>query len=91
MECVIRETFLQANSAKRAYYKLITEKITDGFLVKKESGIGEGKVLHREIYFRSSFEEAQKLHDRKIKEKTTANPFKKRIYTVISEKIKEFH
>lgn len=86
MECVIRETFLQANSAKQAYYKLITEKITDGFLVKKESGIGEGKVLHREAYFRNSFEEAQKLHDRKIKEKTTANSGKKRIYKIIFER-----
>jgi hypothetical protein len=86
MERVIRETFLQANSAKQAYYKLITEKITDGFLVKKESGIGEGKVLHREAYFRNSFEEAQKLHDRKIKEKTTANFGKKRVYKIIFER-----
>ena len=86
MEIVIRETFLQANSAKRAYYKLITEKITDGFLVKKESGIGEGRALHKEAYFRNSFEEAQKLHDRKIKEKTTANSGKKRVYRIIFER-----
>ena len=86
MESIIRETYLQANSSKQAFYKLITEQITDGFLVRKESGIGEGRVLHEETYFRKSLDGAIQLHEKKVKEKTNAASKRKRVYSVIFDR-----
>ena len=83
MENVIRETFLRADSAKQAFYRLVTEEITDGFLIRKESGIGEGRVLHEETYFRESLRDAIKLHEKKIHEKTNKQSKRKRIYSII--------
>ena len=88
MENVIRETFLRVDSKNNAFYKLIMEQITDGFLIRKESGIGEGKVLHKEAYFRESLEDAIKFHENKIREKTNSALKRKRVYSVVFDKDK---
>ncbi|MDY6896161.1 MAG: hypothetical protein SVO01_12225 [Thermotogota bacterium] len=84
MEKIIRKTLLNADSTKRAYYRLITEEINGGFIIKKESGC-EGRALHKETYFRESLVEARELHAKKIKEKTNKKSKRKRIYYIVSD------
>lgn len=81
---IIRETYLKADSQKQAFYKLVTERITDGYVIIKESGVGEGKVLHKETYFRKSLTDALKFHEKKIKEKTGSH--RKRAYFIMFDK-----
>ena len=66
---VIKSVYLEAESPKRAFYVLTLRRITDGYLVCKESG-AEGKVLHREAWFRETLIEAEKLFERKRLQKT---------------------
>ena len=80
MSKVIRETLLKADSKKQAFYKLTIEEISDGFVIRKESGAGE-KVLHKEFYYRDLLEDANEFHQRKIQEKTGEN--RKRVYCVV--------
>jgi len=65
---------LIANSPQKAFYILHLEKITDGYLVTKESG-GKGKVLNRESWFRETMDAAEKLFSKIVREKT--NPARK--------------
>ncbi len=81
---VIRETYLKADSKNNAWYKLVTEEISGGFIIRKESGT-EGRALHKEIYFRESIVKAQQFHSKKIKEKTNTKSKRKRIYYVVSD------
>ena len=92
-ESTVRETYLSANSKKKAFYKLTIEKISDiGFLIRKESGIEGSKVLHSETYFREFLKDAVQLHNKKIKQKTNKNNKRDRVYEVVSdfENPKEF-
>ena len=85
-QSLIRETFLRAKeSKKQAYYKLKTLEISDGYLIKKESGIADNRALHEETYFRESLKEALKLHSEKIKEKTNTKTKRKRVYDIVSD------
>ena len=80
MSKIIRETLLKADSKMQAFYRLTLEEIADGFVIRKESGAGE-KILHKELYYRNLLEDANKFHQRKIKEKTGEN--RKRVYCVV--------
>ena len=67
---VLKSVYLEAESPRRAFYKLSLKKITDGYLVCKESG-ANGKVLHREAWFRETLREAERLFERKLLQKTS--------------------
>ena len=84
MKEVLRSTSLRAESPKRAFYNLVIIKITDGYLVRKESGAGS-KVLHREAWFRETHEEALKLYEKILREKTNPKRRSPRKYTVVSQ------
>ena len=84
MKVVLRSTSLKAKSPKRAFYNLAIIKITDGYLVRKESGAGS-KVLHREAWFRDSFEDALKLYEKILREKTNPRRKSPRKYTIVSQ------
>jgi len=66
---VLKSVTLKAISPRNAFYVLTMEKITDGYVVRKESG-GNRVVLHREAWFREKLSEAEKLFARILREKT---------------------
>ena len=78
---ILKDTLLKADSKKNAFYRLKIEKIRDGYLIQKESGINDDKVLHRETYYRNNYDSAFNLYSKKIKEKT--NPKRKRVYRIV--------
>ena len=84
MKEVLRSTLLRAKSPKRAFYNLAIIKITDGYLVRKESGAGN-KVLHREAWFRETLEGAVRLYEKILREKTNPKRRSPRKYTVVSQ------
>ena len=69
---VLKSVYLEAESPRKAFYVLTLRKITDGYLVCKESG-AKGKVLHREAWFRETLIEAERLFERKLLQKTKAS------------------
>ena len=84
MKKIVQTTSLKANSPKGAFYNLAIVQIRDGYLVRKESGAGE-RVLHREAWFRESYEEANRLYCRILKEKTNPKRKSPRKYSIISQ------
>ncbi len=66
---VLSTARLKARSPRQAFYDLSLVRIKDGFLVRKESG-ANGRVTHRETWFRPTLEEASKLYQNIIQEKT---------------------
>ncbi|RLA93120.1 MAG: hypothetical protein DRG83_21465 [Deltaproteobacteria bacterium] len=59
-------------------------QIRDGYLLRKESGAGE-RVLYREAWFKESYEEANRLYCRILKEKTNPKRKSPRKYSIISQ------
>lgn len=84
MKELISSTKLKAKSPRNAFYHLSIFRITDGYIIKKESGAGE-KVLHTETWYRESWEEALKLYSRILREKTNPERRSPRKYQIISE------
>lgn len=80
---ILREVHLMADSKKKAYYHLKIEQISDGYLIRKESGIMDGRRLHCESYFRESYEDALSFYSKKIKQKTRLK--RDRVYSVVFE------
>jgi len=76
---IVKDPHLVANSPHNAFYNLTLERITDGYLVRKESG-GNGIVLHREAWYRETLSEAEKLFARILRQKTNPNSKRKRKY-----------
>ena len=76
---ILKEAHLVANSPHNAFYNLTLERITDGYLVRKESG-GNGIVLHREAWYRETLSDAEKLFTRILRQKTNPNSKRKRKY-----------
>ena len=66
---VLSFTRLKAESPRNAFYDLALIRISEGFLVRKESGCN-GKMIHRETWFRETLEEASRLYQGIIQEKT---------------------
>ena len=75
---------LKAKSPREAFYRLDLLKITDGYLIRQESGAGQ-RILHREIWFRDSIEEASRLYHKIIERKTDPHRRSPRKYTIGSE------
>lgn len=65
----IKKVYLKAKSPRDAFYILSIKKITDGYLVCKQSG-ANGRVYHRETWFRETLNEAENLFKKKILKKT---------------------
>ena len=82
---VIKRVYLEANSPRKAFYALALVRITDGYLVCKESG-AMGKVLHKEAWFRESLEEAERLFEKKVLQKTVGNRRSSRRYVIVARK-----
>jgi hypothetical protein len=82
---VLKEVVLQADSPKRAFYRLWAEEIGIGYLVRKESGI-EGKVMHAENWWRDNEQAALDLYERKLRQKTNPNRKHPRRYTIVSQR-----
>lgn len=78
---VLKKANLVAHSPHNAFYLLTLEKITDGYIVRKESG-GNGVVLNREAWYRENIGDAEKLFLRILKEKTNPNRKSRRKYVV---------
>ena len=79
---VLKKANLRAQSPRNAFYILTLEQITDGYLVRKESG-GNGMVFNREAWYRESFADAEKLFLRILKKKTNPNRKSRRKYVVV--------
>jgi len=77
----IKEVYLKADSPREAFYVLSIKKITDGYLVCKQSG-AKGKVYHKEAWFRETLEDAESLFKKKILKKTDPNRKSIRKYRV---------
>ena len=56
---VLKKANLVAHSPHNAFYLLTLEKITDGYIVRKESGVN-GVVLNREAWYRENIGDAEK-------------------------------
>ena len=80
---VLKEAHMVARSPRNAFYKLTLEQITDGYLVRKESG-GNGVVLHHEAWYRENLSDAEKLFARILRQKTNPNSKRKRKYVLES-------
>ena len=78
---VLSSTRLKAESPRQAFYDLALIRISEGFLVRKESGCN-GKVTHRETWFRETLEEASRLYQAIIQEKTDPSRRSPRKYRV---------
>jgi len=78
---VLKKAHLMAYSPHNAFYELTLEQITDGYLVRKESG-GNGVVLHREAWYRKNLSDAEKLFARILKQKTNPNSKRDRKYVL---------
>lgn len=70
------------DSPKSAYYRIWIESDAGLFTVCKESGI-KGKVLDRRAWSFDSLDEAMKLYNRRIKEKTNKERKSPRKYTFL--------
>jgi hypothetical protein len=69
------EVFLEASeSAKKAFYHVWIERLDEGFIVRKESGIFN-KVMDRRDWWFKMYPEAKEYHQKLIREKT--NPSRK--------------
>ena len=79
---VLKKANLRACSPRNAFYRLTLEQITDGYLVRKESG-GNRVVLHREAWYGENLSDAEKLFARILKEKTNPNRKSLRKYMVV--------
>ena len=84
---VIKEVELEADSPRRAFYVLRLEKISGGYLVSKESG-GNGRVFHRQAWFRQSLDDADRFFLRIVKQKTDPGRKSERKYRLV--KCQEF-
>lgn len=78
---VLKKANLRACSPRNAFYRLTLEQITDGYLVRKESG-GNGMVFNREAWYRESFADAEKLFAKILKQKTSPNRKRDRKYVL---------
>jgi len=76
---VLKKANLRARSPRNAFYRLTLEQITDGYLVRKESG-GNGMVFNREAWYREDFADAEKLFAKILKQKTNPNRKRDRKY-----------
>jgi len=79
----IKEVYLKANSPRDAFYILSIRKISEGYLVCKQSG-ANGKVYHKEAWFRETLEEAESFFKKKILKKTDPNRKSIRKYRVVN-------
>ena len=79
---VLKKANLRAHSPRNAFYVLTLEQITDGYLIRKESG-GNGMVFNREAWYRESFADAEKLFLRILREKTNPNRKSRRKYVIV--------
>lgn len=76
---VLRQVFLQANSARSAWYRLRLLQIRDGYVVEKSSGSARGRG-QLEAWFRWGREDAERVFTRILQRKT--KPSRARAYSL---------
>ena len=69
---VIRQVFLQAESACSAWYNLRLLQIRDGYVVEKSSGSSRGRG-QMEAWFRWGREDAERVFSKIVQKKTKPN------------------
>jgi hypothetical protein len=69
---IIRQVFLQAESACSAWYRLRLLQIRDGYVVEKSSGSTRGRG-QMEAWFRWGLEDAEKVFSKIVQKKTKPN------------------
>jgi len=78
---VLKKANLRAFSPRNTFYILSLEQITDGYLVRKESGENR-MVFNREAWYRESFADAGKLFAKILKQKASPNRKRDRKYVL---------
>ncbi len=78
---IIRQVFLQADSACSAWYHLRLLQIRDGYVVEKSSGSARGRG-QLEAWFRWDREDAERVFAKIIQKKTKPN--RNRVYRMCS-------
>jgi len=79
---VIKQVNLISESPRQAFYRLRLETYQGQYCVRKESGANE-KVLDRRSWCFPCQKEAEKLYDRRLREKTKEDRKSPRKYKVI--------
>lgn len=69
---IIRQVFLQAESARSAWYRLRLLQIRDGYVVEKSSGSTRGRG-QMEAWFRWGREDAERVFSKIVQIKTRTN------------------
>jgi hypothetical protein len=80
-ETVILEKYLEAKSARNAFYAIRIIEYCGNYIIEKESGIGD-KTLDRRRWPMKSREAALKFFNRKIREKMNQSRGSPRKYKV---------
>jgi len=79
---VIKQVNLISESPRQSFYSLRLETYQGQYCVRKESG-GKGKVLDSRSWCFTTQKEAEKLYDRRLREKTKEDRKSPRKYKVI--------
>lgn len=74
---IIQQVFLQADSARHAWYRLRLLHIRDGYVIEKSSGSSRGRG-QLEAWFRWGREDAERVFSRIVQRKTKPN--RSRVY-----------
>lgn len=80
-ETILKQSYLEADSPKKAFYRIKITEDMGKYTVKKESGCN-AKILHKQAWNFDNQEDALKFYNKKIKEKTKRG--RKRIYKRIN-------
>jgi len=74
------------DSPKKAFYRLWLLKNEEEYLIRKESGIFERKVLDKRLWVFNSMGKAEKYFDRTIQKKTDPKRISPRKYIKVFDK-----
>lgn len=80
----LKHAYLVSESPRKAFYRLWIDVYQGEYCVRKESG-GKNKVLDRRSWCFSSQKEAEKLFNRRIREKTKPDRKSPRKYRLVSD------
>ena len=79
----IKSAYLEADSAKKAFYDISIVENEGYYCVKKRSGIADSNVLDERSWGFNNYASADKRFKNKISEKINPRSNRKRIYNII--------
>ena len=83
MANVLKQTYLEAESPRHAWYQITMIQLTEGFVIEKCSGC-QGRKPHIEAWFRWESLAANEVYDRILKTKTKLG--RKRVYRKVQQR-----